>query len=125
MLFDKDEGLGVDPYKTKTLLISVGIHLLLVLVVVWNPDLLTSNPKRIIRINGQDYNLQQLTELVAPPESRPTPPPENRPLVQPPPQPEQPDVQPPQPPPPPQQQPPQPPPPVIGPDDVIADGARP
>ena len=31
MLFDKDEGLGVDPYKTKTLLISVGIHLLLVL----------------------------------------------------------------------------------------------
>ena len=67
MLFDKDEGLGVDPYKTKTLLISVGIHLLLVLVVVWNPDLLTSNPKRIIRINGQNYNLQQLTELVAPP----------------------------------------------------------
>src|SRR5204863_9865415 len=36
----------------------------------------------------------------------------------------QPDVQPP-PPPPPQQQPPSPPPPVIGPDDVIAEGARP
>ena len=124
MLFDKDEGLGIDPYKTKTLLISVGIHLLLVLVIVRNPDILSSNPKRIIRINGQDYDVKQLTELVAPPESRPTPPPNNRPLVQPPPQPTQPDVQPP-PPPPPQQQPPSPPPPVIGPDDVIAEGARP
>jgi TonB family protein len=127
MLFNKDEGLEVDPYKTKTLLISVGIHLLLVLVIVWNPDFLSSNPKRIIRINGQDYDVKQLTELVAPPEPRPTPPPDNRPLVQPPPQPQpQPEVQPPPPPPPPpQQQPPQPPPPVIGPDDVIAEGARP
>src|SRR6476619_6439508 len=103
MLFDKDEGLGVDPYKTKTLLISVGIHLLLVLVIVWNPELLSSNPKRIIRINGQDYDVKQLTELVTPPEARPTPPPaNNRPLVQPP-QPAQQEVQPPQqqPPPPP------------------------
>src|ERR1044071_1137273 len=126
MLFDKDEGLDVDPYKTKTLLISVGIHFLLILVIVWNPDILSSNPKRIIRINGQDYDIKQLTELVAPPESRPTPPPNNRPLVQPPPQPTQPDVQPPSPPPPPpQQQPPPPPPPVINPEDVIADGARP
>jgi TonB family protein len=123
MLFDKDEGLEVDPYKTKTLLVSVGIHLLLILVIVWNPDLLSSTPKRIIRINGQDYDVKQLTELVAPPETRPTPPPNNRPLVQPPPQPTQPDVPPPPPPPPPQQQPP--PPPVIGPDDVIAEGARP
>src|SRR5258705_13432429 len=104
MLFDKDKGLEVDPYKTKTLLISVGIHLLLILVVVWNPDLLSSNPKRIIRINGQDYDLKQLTDLVAPPESRPAQPPNNRPLVQPPAQPEQPDVHPPQPPPPPAQQ---------------------
>jgi TonB family protein len=127
MLFDKDEGLEVDPYKTKTLLVSVGIHLLLILVVVWHPDLLSSTPKRIIRINGQDYDVKQLTELVAPPETRPTPPPNNRPLVQPPPQPTQPDAPPPPPPPPPppQQQPPPPPPPVIGPDDVIADGARP
>src|SRR5439155_6276955 len=124
MLFDKYKGLEVDPYKTKTLLISVGIHLLLVLVIVWNPDLLSSNPKRIIRINGQDYDVKQLTELVAPPESRPTPAPNNRPFVPPPAQPAQPDVQPP-PPPQPQQQPPPPPPPVIGPDDVIADGAQP
>ena len=124
MLFDKDEGLEIQPYRTKTLLISVGIHLLLILVVVWNPDLLTSNPKRIIRINGQDYDLsKQLTELVAPPESQPKPPADSRPLVQPPPQPTEPDVQPPPLPPPPQ--PPPPPPPVISPDDVIADGARP
>ncbi len=121
MLFDRDEGLELKPARTKTLLISVGIHLLLVLVVVWNPDLLTSNPKRIIRIAGQDYDLSknQLTELVMPPESRPKPPApaDNRPLVEPPPQP---NVQPPPPP-----QPPQPPPPVIGPEDVIAEGARP
>jgi TonB family protein len=125
MLFDKDEGLEIRPYRTKTLLISLGIHLLLVLVVVWNPDLLSSNPKRIIRIAGQDYDLSknQVTELVMPPESRPKPPApaDNRPLVQPPPQPEQPqpNVQPPPP------QPPPPPPPVIGPEDVIAEGARP
>jgi TonB family protein len=126
MLFDKEEGLETQPYRTKTLLISVGIHLLLILVVVWNPDLLSSNPKRIIRIAGQDYDLSknQLTELVMPPESRPKPPaPSNQPLVEPQPQPDQPSVQPPPPPPP--QQPPPPPPPVIGPEDVIAEGARP
>ncbi len=124
MLFEREEGLELKPYRTKTLLISIGIHLLLIAAVVWNPELLSSTPKRIIRIAGQDYDLSknQLTELVMPPESRPTAPAagDDRPLVQPPPQP---DVQPPPPPPPPA--PPQPPPPVIGPEDVIAEGARP
>jgi TonB family protein len=123
MLFERDEGLERQPYRTKTLLMSLVIHLLLVLVVVWNPDFLSSAPKRTIRIAGQDYDLSknQLTELVMPPESRPKPPApaDDRPLVQPP----TPQVQPPPPPPPPP--PPSPPPPIIGPEDVIAEGARP
>ena len=121
MLFEREEGLELQPPRTKTLLISVGIHVLLILFVVWNPEFLSSNPKRIIRIAGQDYDLSknQITELIQPPESRPKPPApaDDKPLIQPPPQP---NVQPPPPPPPPQ-----PPPPVIGPEDVIADGARP
>src|SRR5437867_6816468 len=124
MLFDKDEAVELQPQRTKTLLISVGIHLLLLVFFALNPELLTSTPKRIIRIMGQDYDLskQQLTELVAPPDSlRPKPKVPAPPLVQPPlPEPE-PQTAPPLPPPPP----PPPPPPVIGPEDVIADGARP
>src|SRR5438874_12744507 len=122
MLFEKEEPLDLQPRRTKTLLVSVGIHLVLLVFLALNPDLLTSTPKRIIRILGQDYDLskQQLTELVVPPEAlRPKPPAPDKPLVQPqlPPKPE---VQPP--PPPPQQQPPPPPPPppqVIGPEDVL------
>ena len=69
MLFSKDEDLELQPKRTKTLLISIGIHALLLLIVALNPDLLRSTPKRIIRIMGQDYDLskQQVTELVAPP----------------------------------------------------------
>ena len=131
MLFKKDEELELQPKRTKTLLISIGIHVVLLAILVANPDLLTSTPKRIIRIMGQDYDLskQQLTELVVPPDAlrpRPKPAVPDQPLVQPP-------VPPPQaapPPPPPQQQPPPPPPPqtppqVIGPDDILKEGARP
>ena len=127
MLFNKDEDLQLQPRRTKTLLMSIGIHVLLLIFLVLNPELLTSTPKRIIRIMGQDYDLskQQLTELVTPPDalrSRPAPAPD-KPLVQPPvPQPQN---QPATPPPPPPPQPPQPPPPVIGPDDIIKEGARP
>jgi TonB family protein len=124
MLFEKEEDLELQPRRTKTLLISIGIHLLLLVFLALNPDLLTSTPKRIIRIMGQDYDLskQQLTELVMPPNSpRPKPQAPPQPLIQPPvPQPE-PQVAPPPPPPPP----PQPPPPIIGPEDVIKEGARP
>jgi TonB family protein len=126
MLFEKDEDLDLQPRRTKTLLISIGIHLLLLVFLAMNPELLTSTPKRIIRIMGQDYDLskQQLTELIVPPDSlRPKPHAPPQPLIQPPvPQPE-PQVAPqPTPPPPP---PPQTPPPVIGPEDVIKEGARP
>jgi TonB family protein len=132
MLFDQKQDLDLQPPRTKTLLISLGIHLLLVAMVVINPEFLSSTPKRIIRIAGQDYDLSknQLTELVMPPAARPKPPapaapPDDKPLIQPPPQP---NVQPPQPPPPPPPPPPpapQTPPVVISPEDVIADGARP
>src|SRR5215468_9950546 len=129
MLFKKDEDLELQPKRTKTLMISIGIHVILLLILVANPELLTSTPKRIIRIMGQDYDLrkQQLTELVVPPDAlrspRPAPPAADKPLVQPPvPQPQ---VQPPPPQPPPPPPPPQPPPPVIGPDDILKEGARP
>jgi TonB family protein len=133
MLFEKEESLEVQPQRTKTLLVSVGIHLLLLVFLALNPELLTSTPKRIIRIMGQDYDLskQQLTELVAPPDIRPKPQVPSKPLVEPPapkpepqltPPPPPPPAAPPPPPPPP---PPQTPPPVIGPEDVIKEGARP
>ncbi len=126
MLFEKDEALELQPRRTKTLLISIGIHLLLLVFLALNPELLTSTPKRIIRIMGQDYDLskQQLTELVMPPDSlRSKPKVPAPPLIQPPvPQPA-PEAAPPPPPPPPP--PPQTPPPVIGPEDVVKEGARP
>jgi TonB family protein len=127
MLFKKDEELELQPRRTKTLLISIGIHAFLLVFLALNPEILTSTPKRIIKVMSQDYDLskQQVTELIAPTDALrskpPAPPPENKPLVQPPaPRPES---QPPQPPPPPPK--PQPPPPVIGPDDVLKEGARP
>src|ERR1041385_1962539 len=104
MLFKNDEEFELQPKRTKTLMISIGIHVVLLVFLALNPDLLTSTPKRIIRIMGQDYDLskQQLTELVMPPDAlrpKPAPPADNKPLVQPPvPQPEN---QPPPPPPPP------------------------
>src|ERR1700732_117252 len=103
MLFEKDEDIELQPKRTKTLLISIGIHVLLLVIFVLNPDLLTGPPKRVIRIMGQDYDLskQQLPERFIPPDSlrsNPAAPPD-KPLVQPPaPQPEN---QPPPPPPPP------------------------
>jgi TonB family protein len=111
MLFEKEEPLELQPRRTKTLLISIGIHLALLVFLAFNPDLLTSTPKRIIRIMGQDYDLskQQLTELVAPPDVRPKAPKPAEPLIQPPAPPPEPQA----------------PPPVIGPEDVIKEGARP
>jgi TonB family protein len=134
MLFEKDEALELQPRRTKTLSISIGLHLLLVAVIAFNPDIFTFTPKRVIRIAGQDYDLSktQLTELILPPpdQLRPKPPSPapDRPLVQPPVPAPQPRVEPPppQPPPPPPPPPPQQSPPVtISPDDVIAEGARP
>jgi TonB family protein len=141
MLFEKDEDLELQPKRTKTVMISLGIHVLVLIFLVLNPDLLTSPPKRIIKVNAEDYDLskENLTELVVPPDARPRPAVPNKPLVQPPaPQPkaeqqqpppqQQPQPQPqqaPPPPPPPPPPKPQAPPPVIGPEDIIKEGARP
>src|SRR5262249_32854984 len=109
MLFKKDEELELQPRRTKTLLISIGIHVLLLVLLALNPELLTSTPRRIIKVMSQDYDLskQQLTELIAPPDGLrskpPAPPPENKPLVHP--------ARPPHTKPPPQNPPPPPPPP--------------
>ena len=75
MLFGNDEDLELQPKRTKTLAISLGVHLALIVFLVFNPDLLTSPPKRIIKVMGQDYDLskEELTELVVPPDAlRPT-----------------------------------------------------
>src|ERR1051325_1138416 len=131
MLFEKEDPLELQPRRTRTLLISVSIHLLLLVFLVLNPDLLTSTPKRVIRIMGQDYDLskQQLTELVPPPDAlRPKQAPPAKPLIEPPaprPEPQAAPPPPPQPPSPPPPPPPQPPPAVITPEDVIKEGARP
>ena len=53
MLFEKDEELELQPKRTKTLLISIGIHVLLLVFLALNPDLLTSPPKRIIKVMGR------------------------------------------------------------------------
>src|SRR5215510_2548794 len=114
MLFEKDEDLELQPKRTRTLLISIGIHVLLLVFLAFNPDLLTSTPKRIITVLGQDYDLSknQIVELVAPPNaSRPRPQVPDKPLVQPPVPQQRPETQPPPPPPPQAQQPPPPPPP--------------
>src|SRR5262249_60146539 len=126
MLFTKEQDFELQPRRSKTLLISIGIHIFLLAILALNPELLTSTPKRIIRIMGQDYDLskQQLTELVMPPDAlrpRPAPPVPEKPLVQPPvPKPQN---QPPPPPPP--APPPQTPPPPIAPDDILKKGAPP
>src|SRR3954462_4380738 len=87
MLFEKDEEIDLQPKRTKTLLISIGIHAFLLIFLALNPDLLTSPPKRIIKVMGQDYDLsrEELTELVIPPDAlHPKPAVPDKPLVHPP-----------------------------------------
>lgn len=111
----------LQPKRTKTLLVSLGIHLMLIVFIVLDPGFLSGPSKRIIRIAGQDYDLSKtdLTELVMPPApsaSAKQPPAAEQPLVQLPPTPEA---------PPPPPLPPPAPPVTISPEDIIAEGARP
>ena len=112
--------------------VSVGVHVVLFLLVLANPEFLKSTPTRVIRITGQDYDRDRFEdyEVILPPDAIvPVPEPPQVAEVQPPeiPQPTLEAAPPPPPPPPPPDEtpPPLPPPPVIGPDDVIAEGARP
>ncbi len=135
--------------RTRSLALSVGLHLALFVVAVAGSDWLADSARRVIRISGQDYEREnyEVTELILPPEL--VPPPSEAPVPvpvpeiappdailvplpevpPPPPEPEPagPEAQaapPPPSPPPPEPEPP-PPPPIIGRDDVIAEGARP
>jgi TonB family protein len=102
--------------------IAVAAFSFLILLFFLNPDFLGSGLKRVVRLEGNDYDTIQMTELQLPPALpvRPSEPPA-KPLVAPPPVERPPTVEAPPPPPPP------PPPPthVITPDDVLAPGARP
>jgi len=135
MLFESDKALELGSRRSKSLALSISFHLLLILFVLSSPDFLSTTSKRIIRIAGQDFDRErfELTELVLPPELVPAEPelvpaPEVagvEPLLPVP----TPEAAPPPPEPPPPEPEPEdelpPPPPVIGPDDVIEDGARP
>ena len=106
--------------------------LALILIMVFfglNPDFLRSQPRRVIRIAGQDFDQDRFVvrELLLPPELVPVPeaPPQiaenSPPAIAALPEPQPPVPAPPPPPPSPEEPPPLP---VIGPDDVIAEGAR-
>ena len=125
MLFSPNPDLEIRPHRARTLSISAAIHIVLVALVLVKPDLLSSVPKALIRVQGQDYDLSREQVLLIPltPAPRRVQPPvvDDKPLIQPPVQAAPPLQPPPPPPPPPRPQPDV----VIGPEDVIAEGARP
>src|SRR5882724_6628219 len=93
MLLESTPELEIPAKRGKTLLISVLVHVVLVAILWLEPGLFDSNSKRVIRIEGNDYDVTQLTELDLAPTPRPAPEPK---LNQPRPQPEPPKtVQPP------------------------------
>jgi TonB family protein len=125
MLLEKNPELEIPPKRGKTLIISVLVHVFLVAFIAFEPGLFDSSARRVIRIQGNDVDGRQLTELAMQPVPKPPPAPapkveESKPLTQPPPvQTLPPEAAPPPPPPPP--------PPVraITPDDILAPGAKP
>lgn len=135
MLLDQNPELQLRATRPKPLIISVGGHVLLLILLVFNPDWFDSTPRRRIRIAGEDFDLSQveLRQLVLPrsfPRSAPLPPPP--PVPAPAPVPDTPliapqQAAPPPPPPAPPPPPPTPPPPdrIIRPDDLLVEGARP
>jgi TonB family protein len=133
MLFDQNPELQIRAKRPTPLIVSIGVHALLILVIAFNPDWFDFSQKRIIRIAGEDFDLAKLEiqPLYLPPpatmrQAMPAPvaPPA---VVAPMPQAIQPPPQAAPPPPPPPPQPPTPPPPdrVIRPDDQLIEGARP
>lgn len=120
-----------DTRLRRGLAISAVVHLLLLAFFLWNPDFFSSSARRVVRVTGEDYDLEpfDVVELYVPPDLvQPAPAPEAVPVVPvpeaaaPPPPPPAPEPEPPTPAP---ELPPLPPPAVITPDTVIAEGARP
>jgi TonB family protein len=117
----------VDQRRRRGLAVSAGLHLLLLIFFFLNPDLLTTSPRQVVHLSGEEYDLDrfEVVELFAPPEIaelRPVQPALPSPAAAPAPEPLLSEPPPPAPQP---ELPPVPPPPVIGPDDLIAEGARP
>ena len=118
MLLEPTPELEIPPKRGKTLIVSVAVHALLIAFLIFEPGLFDSYSKRTIRIEGNDYDVKQLTELELQPAPRPAPKVDDgKPLPEPP-KTVQPSPPPPPPPPPPPQH-------VITPDDILAEGAKP
>ncbi len=122
--------------RRRSVSVSIGVHALLFMFIFLNPEFLKSTPLRIIRIAGQAYDndrFEQYDLILAPENIAPAEDPPQIAEIEPVPEIEAPpelEAAPPPPPPPPEEpveEPdvPLPPPPIIGPDDVIAEGARP
>jgi len=71
MLLESTPELEIPAKRGKTLLISVLVHVVLVAILWLEPGLFDSNSKRVIRIEGNDYDVTQLTELDLAPTPRP------------------------------------------------------
>ena len=70
MLLDQNPALELgSDRRPKTLIVSIVVHILLILVIAFNPGWFDTTPRRIIRIAGEDFDLSQLkvTPLVLPP----------------------------------------------------------
>lgn len=133
MLLDQNSELQLRATRPKPLVLSILVHVVLLLIVAFNPGWFETTPHRVIRIAGEDFDLSQLElrQLVLPPRypaAPRTPPPVPVPVPVPVPapqltQPQQ--AAPPPPPPPPAQPTPPPPDRIIRPDDQLIEGARP
>jgi TonB family protein len=117
----------VDAPRRRALGLSLVLHLFLLAFFLVNPDFLSTTPRRVVVVTGEDYDLDrfEVVELYLPPDPEVALPPQIAEALLPP------EAEPPRareeaaeeaaPP----ELPPVPPPPVIGPDDLIAEGARP
>jgi TonB family protein len=118
--------------RRKGLAVSLGLHLLLLAFFMVNPDFLSTTPRRVVRLAGEDYDRDrfEVLELYVPPDLvEPPPPPQIAEVFPPDPVGPLPEVPPalalPEEPAIPEPEPPMPPPPILGPDDLVAEGARP
>jgi len=131
MQFELQRAPESDSLRRKGLAVSAALHGLLLLFFLLNPDFLSTSARRVVYVEGEDYDQDRFEivdlylppDLVAPSPEPVIPVPDVAAAPPPPPPPAEAAV-PPEPEPQPEA-PPVPPPPIIGPDDVVAEGARP
>ena len=72
MLFDQSPELRDRSNRPKTLLVSIGVHVILLAIIAFNPDWFEGSHKRVIRTAGEDFDLArlQIQPLILPPVSR-------------------------------------------------------